>query len=72
MKLFRKQSPPERTTPDEPRDPAYYEARQQYQAQKDRAMEKQIELLARLNRLGYDFDVATRAGTRRPNDDVSH
>lgn len=72
MRFFQRTPPPERTTPDEARDPAYYEARLQYQAQKDRAMEKQIELLARLNRLGYDFDLATRAGTQRPSDDVSH
>lgn len=62
MDFFRKKHPPDRTTSDAARDPAYYEARQAYQDEKQRAMEKQIDLLARINRLGYEVDITTRRG----------
>lgn len=54
MRLFRRTQPPERTSMDDaPRDPGYDAARQAYQEDKQAAMQKQIELLARMNRLGY-------------------
>lgn len=60
-KLLDRQPPPERSTTDTPtRDPAYYAAREQYQQEKQAAMAKQIELLARLNRLGFDLDITTK------------
>ena len=69
MKLFSKQSPPERSTSDTPaRDPAHVAARQAYLAEKAAAEAKEREILdrlARLNRLGYDFDIAAQ---RRPEE----
>ena len=65
LRLFERTQPPERNSNIAPRDPAYYEARQAYQDDKQAAMAKQIEILARLNRMGYDVDVVTR---KRPDD----
>lgn len=59
MRLLKRTQPPERTSTDAPRDPAYVAARQAYQEEKEAAMAKQIELLARMNRLGYDVDIST-------------
>lgn len=59
-KLLNRQPPPDRITPDAARDPAYYEARERYQQDKQAAMQKQIDLLARINRLGYEVDVVAR------------
>lgn len=54
--------PPERTTTDAApdRDPGIEMARRRYEREKQAAMQKQIDLLARLNRLGYDVANATR------------
>lgn len=67
MRLFGA-APPERTTADTTavRDPGYYLAQEAYQREKQAAMAKQIEQLARLNRLGYDAKIATH---RRTQDD---
>lgn len=60
MRFFQRTPPPDRTTTDAARDPAYYEARERYQQDKQAAMAKQIELLARLNRMGYDLSTVIK------------
>lgn len=59
MRLFGRPHPPERSSTDASRDPDYHAARQAYQEEKQAAEEKQIELLARMRRLGYDLDIVT-------------
>lgn len=55
-----------RTTPEKPPRPEPVvnrqrdEAARAYQSDKLAAVEKQIELIARMRRLGYDVDVAAR------------
>jgi len=41
-------------------DPTADEAKRDYQSDKLAALDAEIERLAQLRRLGYDFDVATR------------
>jgi D-alanyl-D-alanine carboxypeptidase len=68
MRLLRREAPPERTDSHiTHHDAAIAQLRQDYQDDK-RALEAKerqlIERLARMNRLGYDFDVTTRKPAR--------
>jgi hypothetical protein len=68
MKLFGRQSPPDRQSPSvTPRDPAAVAAQQAYQEDKMAAAQKLIaatEMLARLRRMGYELDGVTRRDDR--------
>lgn len=65
MRLLKRTPPPDRSSRlDTPRDPAWQAARQAYQEDKDAALRKKAELIARLNRLGYDLDTIGRRGDR--------
>jgi len=65
MQLFRRTQPPDDTDQHIVAfDPALNQevdrAKRDYQSDKLAALEAEIERLAQLRRLGYDFDVATR------------
>lgn len=60
MRFFGRTPPPERSTRTADRDPEAMQARQAYQQDKQAALQKQVELLARLQRMGYDVDVTRR------------
>lgn len=66
MRFLGRTPPPERTSTTADRDPAVVLARQAYQDDKQAALLKQAELLARMERMGYEVDLTTRRGGDDP------
>jgi hypothetical protein len=71
MELFR-HTEPEKMAEQRTHDADYPAAREQYEREKRELWRRQVERLARVKRLGYDFDVVTGRGIDQRKEHDAH